>query len=81
MDQAVHPQHKQMYLDCQSKKVIQLKEQVLFNTKMYNVGFLHSPSDQLPIPGKGSPTGQSSPSHDAVPGLTIPKSTSSYYVP
>ncbi|KRY95995.1 hypothetical protein T4B_1042, partial [Trichinella pseudospiralis] len=41
----------------------------------------HSPSDQLPIPGKGSPTGQSSPSHDAVPGLTIPKSTSSYYVP
>ncbi|KRY61883.1 hypothetical protein T4A_4246 [Trichinella pseudospiralis] len=40
MDQAVHPQHIQMYLDCQSKKVIQLKEQVLFNTTKYNVGFL-----------------------------------------
>ncbi|KRY63439.1 hypothetical protein T4A_73, partial [Trichinella pseudospiralis] len=33
----------------------------------------HSPSDQLPIPGKGSPSGQSSPSYDAVPGLAIPK--------
>ncbi|KRY84293.1 hypothetical protein T4D_8114, partial [Trichinella pseudospiralis] len=33
----------------------------------------HSPSDQLPIPGKGSPSGTTSPSHDAVPGLTIPK--------
>ncbi|KRY96521.1 hypothetical protein T4C_11852 [Trichinella pseudospiralis] len=81
MDQAVHPQHKQMYLDCQSKKVIQLKEQVLFNTKMYNVGFLHSPSDQLPIPGKGSPSGTTSPSHDAVPGLTIPKRILSHDMP
>ncbi|KRY62465.1 hypothetical protein T4D_12629 [Trichinella pseudospiralis] len=40
MDQTVHPQHIKAYLDCQSKKVIQLKEQVLFKTTMYNVGFL-----------------------------------------
>ncbi|KRY94613.1 hypothetical protein T11_11994, partial [Trichinella zimbabwensis] len=33
----------------------------------------HSPSDQLPIPGKPTPSGPSSPSHDAVPGLPIPK--------
>ncbi|KRY62255.1 hypothetical protein T4A_8471, partial [Trichinella pseudospiralis] len=70
-----------MYLDCQSKKVIQLKEQVLFNTKMYNVGFLHSSSEQLPIPGKATSSGQSTPSHDAVPGLTIPKKDGSKHIP
>ncbi|KRY02860.1 hypothetical protein T12_12942, partial [Trichinella patagoniensis] len=33
----------------------------------------HSPSNQLPLPGKGTPSGPSSPSHNAVPGLPIPK--------
>ncbi|KRY02915.1 hypothetical protein T12_17016, partial [Trichinella patagoniensis] len=33
----------------------------------------HSPSDQLPLPGRGTPSGPSSPSHNAVPGLPIPK--------
>ncbi|KRY63426.1 hypothetical protein T4A_7506, partial [Trichinella pseudospiralis] len=41
----------------------------------------HSASEQLPIPGKGSPSGQSSPSHDAVPGLTIPKRILSHDMP
>ncbi|KRY97659.1 hypothetical protein T4B_2467, partial [Trichinella pseudospiralis] len=41
----------------------------------------HSPSDQLPIPGKGSPSGQSSPSYDAVPGLTIPKQDGNKHIP
>ncbi|KRY95984.1 hypothetical protein T4B_1024, partial [Trichinella pseudospiralis] len=41
----------------------------------------HSPSEQLPIPGKGSPSGTTSPSHDAVPGLTIPKRILSHDMP
>ncbi|KRY61851.1 hypothetical protein T4A_4939, partial [Trichinella pseudospiralis] len=41
----------------------------------------HSPSDQLPIPGKGSPSGTTSPSHHAVPGLTIPKQDGSKDIP
>ncbi|KRZ04512.1 hypothetical protein T11_9098, partial [Trichinella zimbabwensis] len=32
-----------------------------------------TPADQLPVPGKATPSGPSSPSHDAVPGLPIPK--------
>ncbi|KRY95499.1 hypothetical protein T4B_9281, partial [Trichinella pseudospiralis] len=56
MDQAVHPQHIQACLDCQSKKVSVIDEGS------------HSPSDQLPIPGKGTSSGQSTPSHDAAPG-------------
>ncbi|KRY08537.1 hypothetical protein T03_13431, partial [Trichinella britovi] len=41
----------------------------------------HSPSNQLPIPGKGTPSGPSSPSHNAMPGLPIPKRNLPHNVP
>ncbi|KRY49068.1 hypothetical protein T03_11490, partial [Trichinella britovi] len=41
----------------------------------------HSPSDQLPLPGKGTPTGPSSPSHNAISGLSIPKQDGSKHSP
>ncbi|KRY10847.1 hypothetical protein T01_12701, partial [Trichinella spiralis] len=41
----------------------------------------HSPSDQLPLPGKGTPSAPSSPSHDAIPGLPIPKQDGSKHTP
>ncbi|KRY05504.1 hypothetical protein T01_13010, partial [Trichinella spiralis] len=41
----------------------------------------HSPSDQLPLPGKGTPSAPSSPSHDAIPGLPIPKRNLPHNVP
>ncbi|KRY10051.1 hypothetical protein T01_9773, partial [Trichinella spiralis] len=40
-----------------------------------------SPSDQLPLPGKGTPSGPSSPSHNAIPGLSIPKQDGSKHTP